>query len=170
MTTATSSEGKSAWQLFCSTLIYQHSSTWREELVSRWARRSGPALELFLVSMPLVKPVDDTSTSVRTILTDIGQQYRKSVSDWTRHLFLTTGSCDQGIDFTSAVFPEIIITYYWYVRVSQQLDNKQQVIASLRHELTAREELLRGAQHQLQSATSAQVCLTPPVLGRWRFC
>jgi cell shape-determining protein MreC len=43
------------------------------------------------------------------------------------------------------------------VRVSQQLENKQQVIGSLRHELTAREELLKAAQHQLQSATSAQV-------------
>ena len=43
------------------------------------------------------------------------------------------------------------------IRLSQQVDNKQQVIASLRHELTAREELLRAAQQQLQSATSAQV-------------
>ncbi len=43
------------------------------------------------------------------------------------------------------------------IRVSQQLENKQQVIGSLRHELTAREELLKAAQHQLQSATSAQV-------------
>jgi len=42
-------------------------------------------------------------------------------------------------------------------RLSQQLDSKVQLISSLKHEVSTREELLKDAQEKLKSTTSAQV-------------